>query len=126
ESAGFSRQDGSSPLRTRGRTRVPNCGRILHVRTSPVRPFGLCVLLSLAGCAGFARAASGQDEPLQAFRGRDVLTLLPAAGGARIELPSGAALRVALPERAEVSAFAAVDSGNGGDGWVAAGSAPDP
>jgi hypothetical protein len=97
------------------------------VRTSPVRPFGgaLCVLLSLACSAGFARAAAGQNEPLQAFRGRDSLTLLPAVGGARIELPSGAVLQVALPERAEVSAFAAVDSGNGGDGWMAAGSAPD-
>jgi hypothetical protein len=65
--------------------------------------------------------AWGQDdEPLQAFSDGGALTLLPAAGGARIELPGGRALSVALPERAEISAFAAIDGG-----WVAAGSAPD-
>ncbi len=64
--------------------------------------------------------AWGQDEPLQAFRDKDILTLLPGDGEARIELPGGRALSVALPERAEVSAFAVVDGG-----WVAAGSAPD-
>jgi hypothetical protein len=62
----------------------------------------------------------GQDEPLQAFRDGDALTLLPGDNGARIELPGGRALSVALPERAEVSAFAAIDGG-----WVAAGSVPD-
>ena len=94
------------------------------MRRSPGRPFGriLCVLL---GFASFAVAASGQDEPLQAFRDREALTLLPVAGGARIELPSGKSLRVALPERAEISAFATVDGKGGTTGWVAAGSAPD-
>ena len=47
------------------------------------------------------------------------------AGGARIELPSGKSLQVALPERAEISAFAIVDGKGGTTGWVAAGSAPD-
>jgi hypothetical protein len=89
------------------------------VRTSPVRLFGeaVCALLCSA-C--LATAAFGQDEPIQAFRGGDALTLLPVAGGARIELPAGRTLQVPLPERAEISAFAAVDGG-----WVAAGSAPD-
>ncbi|HEY2293899.1 MAG TPA: hypothetical protein VGM86_24620 [Thermoanaerobaculia bacterium] len=64
--------------------------------------------------------ALGQDEPLQAFRDGDALTLVPTDGGARIELPGGRALSVALPERAEVSALAAIDGG-----WVAAGSVPD-
>jgi hypothetical protein len=65
--------------------------------------------------------AWGQDdEPLQAFRGGDALTLIPADGEARIELPGGRAVSVALPERAEVSAFAAIDGG-----WVGAGSVPD-
>ncbi|MFL6259766.1 MAG: hypothetical protein ACJ76Y_08655 [Thermoanaerobaculia bacterium] len=65
--------------------------------------------------------AWGQDdEPLQAFRDGAALTLLPADGGARIELPGGRAAFVALPGRAEVSAFAAIDGG-----WVAAGSVPD-
>lgn len=64
--------------------------------------------------------AIGQDEPLQAFRGNDALTLLPEDGGVRIELPGGRALSVALPDRAEVSTFAAIDGG-----WVAAGSVPD-
>jgi hypothetical protein len=86
------------------------------VRTSPVRLFGEAVCLLLC----FAVAASGQDEPLQAFRDREVLTLLLAAGGARIELPSGKSLQVALPERAEISSFATLDAD-----WVAAGSAPD-
>ncbi|HEY4593632.1 MAG TPA: hypothetical protein VIJ61_14550 [Thermoanaerobaculia bacterium] len=61
----------------------------------------------------------GQDEPLQAFRDGDALTLVPVDDSARIELPGGRALSVALPERAEVSAFAAIDGG-----WVAAGSVP--
>jgi hypothetical protein len=71
----------------------------------------------------FAVPALGQDEPLQAFRGGDALTLLPALSAdtnARIELPGGRALSVALPERADVSALAAIDGG-----WVAAGSVPD-
>jgi hypothetical protein len=93
------------------------------VRTSPVRQFGeaVCALLCFVcvATAGFG-AAFRQDEPIQAFRGDDALTLLSVAGGARIELPTGRTLQVALPERAEISAFAAVDGG-----WVAAGSAPD-
>ena len=65
--------------------------------------------------------AWGQDdEPLQAFRDGDALTLLPTDNGARVELPGGRAVSVALPGRAEVSAFAAIDGG-----WVAAGSVPD-
>jgi hypothetical protein len=67
--------------------------------------------------------AAAQDEPLQAFRARgagESLTLLPQDGAARIELPGGNALRVPLPARADVSAFAALDGG-----WVAAGSVPD-
>jgi hypothetical protein len=90
------------------------------VRTSPVRLLGrlfggtVCVLL----CS--AVAAFGQDEPLQAFRDREALTLLPMAAGARIELPSGKVLQVALPERSEISAFSTLETG-----WVAAGSAPD-
>ncbi len=68
----------------------------------------------------FAVPALGQDEPLQAFRGNDALTLLPVDNSVRIELPGGRAVSVALPERAEVSAFAAIDGG-----WVAAGSVPD-
>ena len=91
------------------------------MRTSPVRLFGEAVCLLLC----FAVAASGQDEPLQAFRDREALTLLPAAGGARIELSSGKSLQVALPERAEISAFASVDGTGGMTGWVAAGSAAD-
>lgn len=89
------------------------------MRTSPVRRFGgaVCVLLC------FAVAAFGQDEPIQAFRDRpdrEALTLLPAEGGTRIELPEGRTLEVPLPARAEVSAFAAIDGG-----WVAAGSVAD-
>jgi hypothetical protein len=89
------------------------------VRTSPVRRLGeaVCALLCFV-CV--AAAAFGQDEPIQAFRGGDALTLLPAEGGARIELPTGRRLQVALPERAEITAFVAIDGG-----WVAAGSAPD-
>lgn len=68
----------------------------------------------------FAVPALGQDEPLQAFRGGDSLTLIPVGNGVRIELPGGRAVSVALPEGAEVSAFAAIDGG-----WVAAGSVPD-
>jgi hypothetical protein len=87
------------------------------VRPSTLRPLGgaLLLLLSLTVTA-FAQ----DDEPLQAFRGGESLTLLPAAGAARIELSGGRALRVPLPDRAEVSAFAAIDGG-----WVAAGSSPD-
>ena len=65
-------------------------------------------------------AALGQDEPVQAFRDGEALTLLPRRDGARIELPAGRTLPVTLPERAEISALAAIDGG-----WVAAGSVPD-
>lgn len=72
-----------------------------------------CLLLA-------ASAVAAQDSPLQAFRGSDALTLLPAEGEARIELPGGRVLRVPLPERADLSSFAALDGG-----WVAVGSVPD-
>ena len=69
----------------------------------------------------FAVPVCGQDdEPLQAFRDSDALTLVPVKGGVRVELPGGRTVSVDLPERAEVSAFAAIDGG-----WVAAGSVPD-
>jgi hypothetical protein len=67
-----------------------------------------------------AVAAFGQEEPVQAFRDGQALTLLAAAGGARIELPGGRAVQVALPERAELTALAAIDGG-----WVAAGTVQD-
>lgn len=69
----------------------------------------------------FALPALGDDEPLQAFRDGESLTLFPAEGAARIELPGGREARVPLPARAEVSAFAAVDGG-----WIASGSSLDP
>jgi hypothetical protein len=64
--------------------------------------------------AGFA-----QEEPLQAFRDGEILTLVPAAkaGSARLELPGGRMLELALPNRAQVSSLAFTDAG-----WVAAGS----
>ena len=87
------------------------------MRTPNLRRLGGAFTLLLC----LAVPAIGQDdEPLQAFRGGDALTLIPADGEARIELPGGRAVSVALPERAEVSAFAAIDGG-----WVAAGSVPD-
>jgi hypothetical protein len=86
------------------------------VHTPTLRRLGGAFILLLC----IAVSARGQDEPLQAFRNGDVLTLLPGDGEARIELPGGRALSVALPERGDVSAFAATDGG-----WVAAGSAPD-
>ena len=89
------------------------------MRTPPLHLLGGAFTLLLC----IAVPVLGQDEPLQAFRDGEALTLLPALSadsGARIELPGGRALSVALPERAEVSAFAAIDGG-----WVAAGSVPD-
>jgi hypothetical protein len=86
------------------------------VRASTLHLLGGAFTLLLC----LAVPALGQDEPLQAFRDGDALTLVPTDGGARIELPGGRALSVALPERAEVSALAAIDGG-----WVAAGSVPD-
>ncbi len=86
------------------------------MRTSPVRLFGgvFCLLLCLAV------AAFGQDEPVQAFRDGEALTLLSVAGGARIELPGGRAVQVPLPDRAELSTLAAIDGG-----WMAAGTVRD-
>src|SRR4051812_9872605 len=76
------------------------------------------LLLCFAVPAG---PAWGQDdEPLQAFRDGDALTLVPMEDGARIELPGGRTVPVDLPPRAEVSTFAAIDGG-----WAAAGSVPD-
>lgn len=86
------------------------------MRTPTLRRLGGAFILLLC----IAVSARGQDEPLQAFRNGDALTLLPGDGEARIELPGGRARSVALPERGDVSAFVAIDGG-----WVAAGSAPD-
>ena len=88
------------------------------MRTPPVRWFR-GIFTGFLLCS--AVAAFGQDEPVQAFRdGGEALTLLPAADGARIELPGGRAVQVALPERAELTALAAIDGG-----WVAAGTVRD-
>jgi hypothetical protein len=75
----------------------------------------LCCLL-LYGAA----AVSAQDEPLQAWRNGEVLALVPGPAGARLELPGGRSLALSLPERAEVSSFAALDNG-----WILAGSFRD-
>jgi hypothetical protein len=93
------------------------------VRMPNLHRLGGAFTLLLCLAVPVAPAWGQDDEPLQAFRDGDALTLLPALSadnGARIELPGGRTLSVALPERAEVSAFAAIDGG-----WVAAGSAPD-
>jgi hypothetical protein len=79
---------------------------------------GACLLLSLTIAP--VTTAAAQEEPLQAFRSGETLTLLPQNGAMRIEFPGGSALRVPLPDRADVTAFAAVN-----DGWVAAGNVPD-
>jgi hypothetical protein len=81
------------------------------VRGSSFRPLGgaLCLLL-LATCPVFA-----QEDPVQAAR--EDLVLIPQGASARLELPGGRTLRVALPERAEASSLAATETG-----WVAAGS----
>jgi hypothetical protein len=86
------------------------------VRTSPVRLFGGIVCLLLC----FAVATFGQDEPVQAFRGGEALTLIPTADGARIELPGGRAVQVALPAGGELTTLAATDGG-----WMAAGTERD-
>jgi len=75
---------------------------------------GACLLISLA------TATLAQEDPLQALRGDEVLALVPLPGAARVEMPGGRNLRVPLPDRADLSAFAAIDGG-----WVAAGSVPD-
>jgi hypothetical protein len=87
------------------------------VRGTFSRPLGaaLCWLL-LSGLYG-GGAAFAQDEPLQAWRHGEALVLIPGTAGARLELPGGRSLRLSLPERAEVSSFAALDNG-----WIAAGS----
>ncbi len=90
------------------------------MRTPPIRLFR-GIFIGFLLCS--AVAAFGQDEPVQAFRtfsDGEALTLLPAADGARIELPGGRAVQVALPERAELTALAATDGG-----WVAAGTVRD-
>jgi hypothetical protein len=76
--------------------------------------FALLVCLAVPGAPAWAQ----DDEPLQAFRDGAALTLFPANG--RLELPGGRTLSVALPERAEASALAAIDGG-----WIAAGSVRD-
>jgi hypothetical protein len=100
------------------------------VRASVVRPQGgvrLLLFLVLALGALASSRAMAQDEPLQALASpggeSQILTLIPAAPGAttaRVELPGGQTVAAALPARATVSSFAALDGG-----WVAAGSAPD-
>jgi hypothetical protein len=80
------------------------------------RPLGGVLSLLLYGAA----ALSAQEAPFQAARNGEALALVPAGDSARLELPGGRTLRLSLPERAEVSSFAALD-----DGWIAAGSFPD-
>lgn len=72
----------------------------------------LCLLL-YGSIAGFA-----QEVPLQAFRDGALLTLVPASGSdpARMELPGGRTLKLALPGRSQVVSLAATD-----EGWMAAG-----
>jgi hypothetical protein len=79
-----------------------------------LRPLGGVVCLLFYAAA----AASAQEEPLQAFRNGGALALVPLQDSARLELPGGRTLRVALPPKATVSSFAALDGG-----WIAAGSA---
>ncbi|HEX4966275.1 MAG TPA: hypothetical protein VF173_36035 [Thermoanaerobaculia bacterium] len=84
-------------------------------RTS-LRPLrGIVYLLSVYGSVA---AAVAQEDPVQAAR--EGLVLIPQGSSARLELPGGGTLQVALPERAEVSSLAATDAG-----WAAAGSFPD-
>ena len=100
------------------------------MRASVVRPQGgagllLFTVLALAGMAALAPGpAAAQDEPLQALASPgaegQILTLIPTSAGVRVELPGGQTVTAALPARATVSSFAALDGG-----WVAAGSAPD-
>jgi hypothetical protein len=100
------------------------------VRASAVRPQGgvrLLLFLVFALAALAPGRAMAQDEPLQALASPgaegQLLTLVPAASPAntaRVELPGGQTVQAALPARATVSSFAALDGG-----WVAAGSAPD-
>lgn len=67
-----------------------------------------------------AAVASAQEEPLQAWRNGEALTLVSMQGSTRLELPGGRALRLSLPEGAQVVALAALDNG-----WAAAGTVPD-
>lgn len=100
------------------------------MRASVVRPRGgVCLLLFLVLALGalVPSRAMAQDEPLQALASPgaegQILTLIPTAqtpDTARVELPGGQVVAAALPARATVSSFAALDGG-----WVAAGSAPD-
>jgi hypothetical protein len=93
------------------------------VRMPNLHRLGGAFTLLLCLAVPIVPAWGQDDEPLQAFRDGDALTLIPALSadnGARVELPGGRVVPVALPARAEVSAFAAIDGG-----WVAAGSVPD-
>ncbi len=86
------------------------------MRGSFLRPlWGVLCFLVYGTAAVFA-----QDEPLQAFSRGETLALVPSGNSARLELPGGRTFQVALPERAIVSSFAALDGG-----WIAAGSFPD-
>ena len=89
-----------------------NCGRIPHVRGTSFRPLGGVVCLLFLRHS--PRIRPGRSGPGRSRRsGPDP----PWRASARLELPGGRALRVDLPERAEVSSLAAIDAG-----WVAAGS----
>jgi hypothetical protein len=103
------------------------------VRASVVRPRGgvrLFLFLLLTVVPAAPGVAIAQDEPLQALSlsglsglsgdNGQLLTLIPIPTSARVELPGGQTVAAALPARATVSSFAALDGG-----WVAAGSAPD-
>lgn len=74
----------------------------------------LGALCSLTLCAVPSLA---QTDALQASRGGDVWSLSLAGEAARLEIPGGRSLRLALPARAETSSLAGLDSG-----WAVAGS----
>lgn len=88
------------------------------MRGSLPRPLGgaLCFLFLLYGYG----AAAAQEPPLQAFRRGEALAFVPLGDSARIELPDGRTLRLALPRGTLVSSFGALDGG-----WIAAGSVPE-
>ena len=74
-----------------------------------------CLLLVYGAAAAFA-----QGDPLQASRNGETLALIPLESSARLELPGGRTLTVALPERATVYSVVLLESG-----WIAAGTFPD-
>jgi hypothetical protein len=102
------------PLHPGGGT---GCGRIPHVRGSFLHPLWVLV------CFVYGAAAVSAQEPLQTFRHGETLALVPLGDSARLELPGGRSLRLALPERTDLSALALLDAGWGN--WAVAGSAPN-